>query len=310
MGACRTGAIVQFTTGNNLLTLFNDVVRIPTLSKANTPGKSSKLSANLGGDIPEAIRETHKLPPPPRPRSHQLIWVGITILVSGLGLFGFWWNQQRNLPGEPSGASPAATTVARTQPPQSTAAISPTTSPTSSPETLLGHFPYDEAPASELEPIVADGSILMRKGAAENFRAMAAAAEAAGVRLVPLSGFRSITDQRHLFFEVKAERGQRAVERASVSAPPGYSEHHTGYAIDIGDANTPGTDLSPDFEKTAAFIWLEQNAARYSFELSFPKGNPQGVSYEPWHWRYVGDSKSLETFYKARDIKPSASSGQ
>ncbi|HEY9618014.1 MAG TPA: D-alanyl-D-alanine carboxypeptidase family protein, partial [Microcoleaceae cyanobacterium] len=53
-------------------------------------------------------------------------------------------------------------------------------------------------------------------------------------------------------------------------------------------------------EQTAAFQWLQANAAHYSFELSFPKDNRQGVSYEPWHWRYVGDIQSLKTFYRAR----------
>jgi D-alanyl-D-alanine carboxypeptidase len=47
---------------------------------------------------------------------------------------------------------------------------------------------------------------------------------------------------------------------------------------------------------------LQNNAAQYSFELSFPENNPQGISYEPWHWRFVGDSHSLETFYKAQQL--------
>jgi zinc D-Ala-D-Ala carboxypeptidase len=68
----------------------------------------------------------------------------------------------------------------------------------------------------------------------------------------------------------------------------------------LGDATNSALDLNPEFDTTAAFKWLEANAARYSFEMSFPKGNLQGVSYEPWHWRYVGDSDSLETFYRAR----------
>jgi D-alanyl-D-alanine carboxypeptidase len=71
---------------------------------------------------------------------------------------------------------------------------------------------------------------------------MSAAAGQAGVALIPISGFRSATDQQHLFFDVKAERGQVTTKRAEVSAPPGYSEHHTGYAVDIGDGNTPGTN--------------------------------------------------------------------
>jgi D-alanyl-D-alanine carboxypeptidase len=72
--------------------------------------------------------------------------------------------------------------------------------------------------------------------------------------------------------------------------------------VDIGDAQTPATNLNPNFENTAAFKWLEQNAAYYSFELSFPRNNPQGVSYEPWHWRFVGDRNSLETFYKGEKL--------
>ena len=132
--------------------------------------------------------------------------------------------------------------------------------------------------------------------------AMTAAARSQGVILVPISGFRSVSEQQHLFFDVKAQRNQLATERATVSAPPGYSEHHTGYAVDIGDGRTPATNLSQTFEKTAAYKWLAANAARYSFEMSFPKNNPQGVSYEPWHWRFVGDRHSLETFYKARQL--------
>jgi D-alanyl-D-alanine carboxypeptidase len=61
--------------------------------------------------------------------------------------------------------------------------------------------------------------------------------------------------------------------------------------------------LNVSFEETPAFQWLKDHAAFHSFELSFPKDNPQGVSYEPWHWRFVGDRDSLETFYKARNRK-------
>jgi len=97
---------------------------------------------------------------------------------------------------------------------------------------------------------------------------------------------------------VKAQRRQRTTERAEVSAPPGYSEHHTGYAIDIGDGKAPATHVEESFGKTEAFAWLEENAARYNFELSFAENNAQGISYEPWHWRYVGNQESLEIFYK------------
>lgn len=170
-------------------------------------------------------------------------------------------------------------------------------------DNVLGHLPYEQVSESELVPITSDGSISLQKTAAAKFEQMQAAARNQGIILKPISGFRTVEAQNYLFFDVKEQRVQDAATRAEVSAPPGYSEHHTGYAIDIGDGNVPATDLSPDFANTAAFRWLEENAPRYSFELSFPPDNPQGISYEPWHWRFVGDRKSLETFYKARNLK-------
>ena len=171
-------------------------------------------------------------------------------------------------------------------------------------EHLLGHLPYQEASLSELEPVTSDGRIKLRRKAAEKFLEMKAIARASGVILVPLSGFRSISQQEYLFFEIKEQRAQAATKRAKVSAPPGYSEHHTGYAVDIGDGRAPATNLNPSFDQTAAYRWLAENAAKYSFELSFTPDNLQGINYEPWHWRYVGDTHSLKTFYKVRNLKP------
>jgi zinc D-Ala-D-Ala carboxypeptidase len=195
--------------------------------------------------------------------------------------------------------SPAASrTPADPTSPEPIASASPTPAETS--DTLLNHHKYAEAPRPELAAVNDSGDILMRKPAATAFLDMVQAAAADGVSIVPLSGFRTIAEQRQLYFDVKAERGQTAQERAAWSAPPGYSEHHTGYAVDIGDANVPGLNLNPDFESSAASRWMVKHAAKFSFELSFTKGNKQGVSYEPWHWRYVGDQNSLETFYKVR----------
>ncbi|MGY6529470.1 MAG: M15 family metallopeptidase [Cyanobacterium sp.] len=170
------------------------------------------------------------------------------------------------------------------------------------PENILGHIAYEEAPSSELRSISADGRIKLRERAAERFNAMVRDARNQGVILIPISGFRSVSEQEFLFFEVKEQRNQDARQRAEVSAPPGHSEHHTGYAVDIGDGNNPSTNLQESFENTPAYRWLEANASRYSFELSFPRDNLQGISYEPWHWRFVGDRHSLETFYRAREL--------
>jgi D-alanyl-D-alanine carboxypeptidase len=244
-------------------------------------------------DIPEALRNN----PKSKQSSRQLplfligalLGLGALAIVAGVLLF----RSTAKMPQK----STATVTPAPTTP-------TPSPTPTSEPvENVLGHLPYEEAPESELKAITPDGRIRMHSSAADAFSQMQAAARANGIILTPLSGFRSVGEQNRLFFEVKQQRNQEARKRAEVSAPPGYSEHHTGYAIDIGDGQSPATNLSVSFEKTAAFRWLKNNANRYSFELSFPPNNSQGVSYEPWHWRYVGDRNSLETFYKARELK-------
>ncbi|WOD40583.1 D-alanyl-D-alanine carboxypeptidase family protein [Nodosilinea sp. E11] len=162
---------------------------------------------------------------------------------------------------------------------------------------LLGHRAFEEAPADDLVTLSANRSIRLRSAAASEYEAMAQAAAQEGIRLVPLSGFRSQAEQETIFFNLKAQRGQDAQTRAEVSAPPGYSEHHTGYAIDVGDGNQAGTHLNDGFADTRTYQWMETNAVRYGYELSFPADNFQGVAFEPWHWRFVGDRTSLETFY-------------
>lgn len=257
-------------------------------------GNSNK-GLNSPDDIPAAVRDT-PVATAASP-SQRLLWIAggaaaIALLLGAVIGIGLRTRPSPNPVVTNPSASPS----------------NPASEPSALPEgvnpedgTLLGHFSYEEAPRNTLRSITPDGSIQLRQAAAEQFIAMVNAAAAEGVSLAPISGFRSLADQEYLFFEVKAERGQVATKRAEVSAPPGYSEHHTGYAVDIGDGNVPATNLSQSFEETRAFQWLQQNAAFYSFELSFPPGNPQGVSYEPWHWRYVGDRASLETFYKARE---------
>ena len=116
-----------------------------------------------------------------------------------------------------------------------------------------------------------------------------------GIFLVFLSGFRSRNLQEKIFYSLKSIRNQVAAERARVSAPPGYSEHSTGFAIDIGDFNRRDTDFEVEFENTDAFRWLKKNAAKYHFKLSFNKNN-KNVDFEPWHWRYEGSIEALKVF--------------
>lgn len=102
-----------------------------------------------------------------------------------------------------------------------------------------------------------------------------------GVVLQMVSGFRGVQYQRDII-ERKLARGQHIQEILRSSAAPGFSEHHTGRAIDI---TTPGArPLEPEFDTTVAFQWLSRHAPGFGFRLSFPRDNPHGVVYEPWHW--------------------------
>ena len=265
--------------------------------------RKTPQASELADEIPEAVRDNPYLEAQPsQSKKKWLIWklLGLGAIAFGVSIwlhlnFNFFLasraeqTQQNPAPASsPSGTAPSPATKSK---------------PAAAPDNLLGHLPYPEAPAQDLLAVTPDGSVKLRKAAAAKYQEMANAAAASGIYFAPISGFRSVEDQQHVFFDVKAERRQNASKRAEVSAPPGYSEHHTGYAIDLGDGSAPDTNLSPSFENTQAFKWLEANAATFSFEMSFPKNNRQGVSYEPWHWRFVGDRQSLETFYKAHSIK-------
>jgi len=109
------------------------------------------------------------------------------------------------------------------------------------------------------------------------------AAEEDHIELLLISGFRSYAHQRSII-ERKLAAGDTLESILKVNAAPGFSEHHTGRAVDIG---TPGCPpLSEDFERTAAFGWLSRNAGPHGFRLSYPRQNPHGVIYEPWHWLF------------------------
>ena len=167
-------------------------------------------------------------------------------------------------------------------------------------KSLLGHLPYPEASKNEL--ILFSPGIYVHKEIYENFKEMQFMAAQRGISLQLLSGYRSIDLQKDIFYENKSIRNQTAVERSMVSAPPGYSEHSTGYAIDVGDGNYPNTHFEVEFEQTPAFKWMKRFASKYHFVLSFPPNNKQGVTYEPWHWRFEGTVNALRKFEGANKI--------
>ena len=170
----------------------------------------------------------------------------------------------------------------------------------------LGHFNYQEADKKDLITIAsyAQGKYQryeqLHKDAALALMQMIYAARDNGVWIVPVSGYRDIKKQQRLF-QAQIRRKGSEKEAAKSSAPPGYSEHHTGYTIDLTDGKLINRDITSDFASSDAYQWLVGNAHRFGYELSFPKNNSQGVNYEPWHWRYIGSDTALRTFANARN---------
>ena len=117
--------------------------------------------------------------------------------------------------------------------------------------------------------------------AAQAWRAMQQQAAADGVGIYLVSAYRSLAYQAELI-RAKQQAGIPPQDFFTSLAPPGCSEHHTGRAVDI---NTPGCDeVTGVFGETGAFVWLQANADRFGFVMSFPLNNPWGFICEPWHW--------------------------
>lgn len=236
-------------------------------------------------DFPEipTARRAYSVPKPlPRPVKwgRLLVILGITALAVGGASLVFF--------------KPAPTPMATQATPDPMPNLPP-----SEGQGLLAHQQFSEAQPEDLEVIAQNPgkTIYIHRNAATYFREMVQAARRDGVLIVPISGFRTVKYQEQLFNRNVVRRGG-VTEARKISAPPGYSEHHTGYALDLGDGKAPRTNLETSFERTAAFKWLQRNAKQFNFELSFDRGNDQQVNYEPWHWRFIGDKASLEVFYR------------
>ena len=131
-------------------------------------------------------------------------------------------------------------------------------------------------------------NIYMRPEAAAALEALFAGAAEDGLTLYATSGYRSYSTQKAIF-ERKLERMTEEQANDSV-AKPGYSEHQTGLAMDIEGETTKGTGLTEAFGESPEGIWAAEHCAEYGFVVRYPKGKETvtGISYEPWHFRYVG----------------------
>lgn len=158
----------------------------------------------------------------------------------------------------------------------------------------ITHYKYSDCKASDI--VTVDG-MKVHKDCAAAFKKMREDAKKDGVNLRIVSGFRSTEYQKTVFPKKFANKKnpteKEFISRLKFSAPPGFSEHHTGLAIDINS-------LEQTFANTKAYKWLSEHAKDYGFEMSFPQNNKQGLGFEPWHWRYVGSQEAQNTFRQAK----------
>lgn len=126
------------------------------------------------------------------------------------------------------------------------------------------------------------------KEARAAFEEMAAEAKLSGYDLVAFSTYRSFDYQTTLYEKYVSNDGQEAADR--YSARPGYSEHQTGLAFDIGEQHFEQHFARESFGETEAGKWVAANAHKYGFIMRYPNGKEKitGYMYEPWHFRYVG----------------------
>lgn len=128
-----------------------------------------------------------------------------------------------------------------------------------------------------------DRDIKLDRAAADAWKAMKADAQRSNIELQPVSGFRTVAYQAGLVRK-KLNAGAPIGKVLRTSAAPGYSEHHSGRAMDI---TAPGVaPLTSEFSMSRAYEWLKARAGMYGFHESFPSNNRHNIDWEPWHWCY------------------------
>lgn len=166
--------------------------------------------------------------------------------------------------------------------------------------TLILVNPWNYIPEDytlELETV--QGKYKMDIKAAESARNLVAVAKEAGFNMQLCSAYRTVEKSAELYQRKVNQyigygysEADAKVEAAKWVAPPGTSEHHTGLAMDLvsSDYWNYYSDLEHDYEKFDSFKWMYEHCAEFGFILRYPKDKQDitGITYEPWHYRYVG----------------------
>lgn len=158
----------------------------------------------------------------------------------------------------------------------------------------ITHYKYEDCGLSNIVEIE---GYKAHKLCAIAFQKMQKSALNDDIQLKIVSAFRSQKYQIEIFnckWDINSiPTDDEFYKRLKYSAPSGYSEHHTGLALDINS-------LEEDFAQTKEYEWLLNNAHKFGFEMSFPQNNKQNLGFEPWHWRYIGNDFDKNIFAQAK----------
>ena len=131
------------------------------------------------------------------------------------------------------------------------------------------------------------GRKLRKEASTASYKLATAMYKAGKGSLIIQSAYRSYAEQKVIYDRQVKRYGLKAGE--DLAARPGYSEHQTGWAMDVS-ARNQGCQIRVCFGQTKAGLWLAENAYKYGFVIRYPNNatSVTGYQYEPWHLRYVG----------------------
>lgn len=241
----------------------------------------------------------------------KYIWIGIStaivLIVIVVGAILFVKQYPQTIETKPNPTDVVKEKTEQPEQPVEEEVVPPeqtekTEEPIKQQEQPLENGGYIEGQALPKEPTYVDGILIANKkyplpadfapGESEEARAafekMAADAKKAGFDITAFSTYRSYEYQETLYNNYVNRDGKENADR--YSARPGYSEHQTGLAFDIGEKGKEDLWLTAEFGESEAGKWLVENADKYGFILRYPKGKEAitGYMYESWHFRYLG----------------------
>lgn len=128
--------------------------------------------------------------------------------------------------------------------------------------------------------------------AKQAFVKLCQAMENLGFKIASTSAYRSLASQQAIYQTLVNQHGQLEAEKLVIR--PGFSEHQTGYAVDVASLTEP----NKGFALTKEASWLADNSYKYGFILRYPRGYESitGIEYESWHFRYVGISEAEKIY--------------